>query len=55
MDFEEHLWASKVPQSIIDRIKKCYECGASMEAEIHLMMLEKFREFSIVGGMPGAV
>lgn len=52
MDFEEFLWAKKVPEDIIDYIKKCYIKKQPITEAIHNAMLRHFREYICVGGLP---
>ena len=55
LDFEEFLWANGVlPQSIED-IKKYFVKKEKVPAAMHEKMLELFKEFIVVGGMPAAV
>ena len=55
LDFEEFLWAMKIPQNIIDDVK----ASASARTPIDRAVLERFdalfREYMVVGGMPEAV
>jgi predicted AAA+ superfamily ATPase len=55
LDFEEFLWAKKVPgESIID-IKGYFERKEAVPRATHEYMMEIFREYIVVGGMPRVV
>jgi predicted AAA+ superfamily ATPase len=55
LDFEEFLWAKGVPaQSIID-IKGYFERKEAVPRAMHDYMMEIFREYIVVGGMPRVV
>ena len=55
LDFEEFLWANGVmPQSIAD-IKSYYEKKEKVPTAMHEKMLELFKEYIVVGGMPRVV
>jgi predicted AAA+ superfamily ATPase len=55
LDFEEFLWARDVgTQSIID-IKGYFERKEKVPPAMHDRMMELFREYMVVGGMPAVV
>lgn len=55
LDFEEFLWANGVSeQSIID-IKYYFEKKEKVPTAMHEKMLELFKEYIVVGGMPRVV
>jgi predicted AAA+ superfamily ATPase len=55
LDFEEFLWAMGISkQSIID-IKGYFERKEKIPPAMHDRMMELFREYMVVGGMPGVV
>jgi predicted AAA+ superfamily ATPase len=55
LDFEEFLWANGVkPDSIAD-IRSYYEKHAPVPVAMHERMLELFKEYIVVGGMPRVV
>ena len=55
LDFEEYLWANGVlPGSIVD-IKGYYDNKQTVPAAMHDRMIELFKEYIVVGGMPRAV
>jgi predicted AAA+ superfamily ATPase len=55
MDFEEFLWAMGITaQSIID-IKGYFERKEKVPPAMHDRMMELFREYMVVGGMPAVV
>lgn len=55
LDFEEFLWASGVkPESIAD-IHGYYERGEAVPMAMHERMMELFKEYIVIGGMPRVV
>ena len=54
MDFEEFLWALG-NDSLMDLIKKCYEERKPLGQAMHRKVMDYFRQYMIVGGMPQAV
>lgn len=55
LDFEEFLSASGVLSETIEYIKECYTQQSPVEEIVHKKMLQHFRRYLIVGGMPAAV
>ena len=55
MDFEEFLVANHVGQTAIDAMRKCFENRQSLTAALHEKMMDLFRKYLLVGGMPDAV
>ena len=55
LDFEEFLWANGIsPDSIAD-IREYYDKKKTVPAAMHERMMELFKEYIVVGGMPRAV
>lgn len=54
LSFEEFLWAMGDDVSF-DFIKSCYQAKKPLGQSLHHMMMSKFREYMLVGGMPQAV
>lgn len=54
MDFEEFLWALG-NDNLMDLIKKCYEDKKPLGQVMHRKVMDYFRQYMIVGGMPQAV
>jgi predicted AAA+ superfamily ATPase len=55
LDFEEFLWANGVlPGSIAD-IREYFDKKKTVPAAMHERMIELFKEYIVVGGMPRAV
>ena len=54
MDFEEFLSAMD-KQDIVDRIKNCFELNTPMDTVYHNALLELYRQYLVVGGMPDCV
>ena len=55
LDFEEFLLASGINSSIIQYLKECYESLSIVQDSIHKMILRKFKEYLICGGLPDAI
>lgn len=54
MDFEEWLWANGEDQTM-DMIREHFDRNEPLGQQMHKIILDKFRLYMIVGGMPGAV
>ena len=55
LDFEEFLWANGVTPASIADIKEFFDKKISVPAAMHERMMELFKEYIVVGGMPRAV
>ena len=55
MDFEEFCMANEVGDHVMGHLKECYEKQQPVDALIHDKMMELFRLYLIVGGMPAVV
>jgi hypothetical protein len=55
LDFEEFLWANGILPASIDDIRDYFDKKKPVPAAMHERMMELFKEFIIVGGMPRAV
>jgi predicted AAA+ superfamily ATPase len=55
LDFEEFLLANNFAQSAIDTIKAKLQAHESLPEMIHNKVMDLFRKYLIVGGMPDAV
>lgn len=55
LDFEEFLWANGVGASAVEEWRGCYLRGESLDAATHAFLLDYFRRYLLVGGMPDAV
>ncbi|MBO5303248.1 MAG: ATP-binding protein [Lachnospiraceae bacterium] len=55
MDFEEFCMANQVGAQIMEMLKECYQNVKPVDALIHDKMMELFRLYLIVGGMPEVV
>jgi predicted AAA+ superfamily ATPase len=54
MDFEEFLIAMG-KSDFVDRIKNCFETNTPMDTIYHNTLLELYRKYLVVGGMPDCV
>ncbi len=55
LDFEEFALAAKVSENVIQTLRKAFEDKKEVDTLIHEKMMELFRLYLIVGGMPAAV
>ena len=55
MDFEEFLWANGVKEASVGDIREYYEKREPVPDAMHDKMMELFREYIVVGGMPRVV
>jgi len=55
LDFEEFLWANGVSPESIGDIKNYYAQKETVPTAMHERMMELFKEYIVVGGMPRAV
>lgn len=55
LDFEEFLIANGIGQEFLDHIHHSYDSLSSLSAEFHDLLINHFRRYLLVGGMPEAV
>jgi predicted AAA+ superfamily ATPase len=55
LDFEEFLWANGVSAQSIEDIREYFERKEKVPPAMHERMMELFREYIVVGGMPRVV
>ncbi len=55
LDFEEFLWACNISEDVIGMLKDCYESLRPIPAFLHRQIMERYRQYLIVGGMPEVV
>ena len=55
LTFEEFCWARGVPQSIFEQIREGYETKTPLDAALHGLLIDLFRQYLVIGGMPEAV
>ncbi len=55
LDFEEFLIANGVGQLMLDTIRRCFSEKASMPEAAHGKLMDLFRKYLLVGGLPDAV
>lgn len=55
LTFEEFLWANGVDDKIISILKNCYDTKAKVNDAMNDKMLELFRQYIVIGGMPDVV
>jgi predicted AAA+ superfamily ATPase len=55
LDFEEFLWANGVSEQSVADIRAYYDRRETVPAAMHERMMELFKEYIVVGGMPRVV
>ncbi len=55
LDFEEFLWANGVGALAINAMKESFNKRESLSEELHNRILDLFKKYLLVGGMPDAV
>lgn len=55
LDFEEFVLANKVSPNIIEALREAFEKKTPVDSMVHEKMMDMFRLYLIVGGMPAAV
>ena len=55
LDFEEFLWACHVGKDVIGHLKRCFEKLEPINDGVHEIMLKRFKEYLLCGGLPDAV
>jgi len=55
LDFEEYLWAHGIKEDMISDLRDTFYKRSAVLPAIHDRMLELFREYIVVGGMPRVV
>lgn len=55
LDFEEFLWACGIPEPVIDTLRKAFMGSKPLPDFIHNQMMERFRQYLVVGGLPEIV
>lgn len=54
MDFEEFCWALQ-EEGMVSYIKKCFEDGKPLAAQLHNKAMLLYRQYLVIGGMPQSV
>jgi predicted AAA+ superfamily ATPase len=55
LDFEEFLWANQITNDQIANLRELFEKKKQAPPAIHDRMMELFKEYIVVGGMPAVV
>lgn len=55
LDFEEFLWACNISEDVVGMLKDCYENLRPVPDFLHQQIMERYRQYLIVGGMPEVV
>lgn len=55
LDFEEFCWANDISPNVFDYLAQCFADEKSIDGLVNARMLDLFRKYLVVGGMPDAV
>jgi predicted AAA+ superfamily ATPase len=55
LDFEEFLWANGVGEEFIDHARKRFSQRIALDEPLHNRMMDLFKKYLLVGGLPDAV
>lgn len=55
LTFEEFCWARAVPQSVLAQVEASYHEKAHVDEVLHELLVDLFRQYLVIGGMPEAV
>lgn len=55
LDFEEFLWACGISDDVMGMLEKCYINKVEVTDFLHERIMERLRQYMIVGGMPEVV
>ena len=55
LSFKEFLWANGVGDEVFDYIKKCFDEKIKVNDAMNARLIELFKRYIVVGGMPDAV
>lgn len=55
LDFEEFCWAMNVPERILETVREAYRKKEPLEETLHDRLIQLYRQYIVVGGMPEAV
>ncbi len=55
LDFEEFLWANLVGGEMISKMREMYHSCQTLPTAIHEKMMDLFKKYLLVGGLPDAV
>ena len=55
LDFEEFLWACNISDDVVSMLKDCYASIRSVPDFLHQQIMDRYRQYLVVGGMPEVV
>lgn len=55
LDFEEFVLAAGLPENVLNSLRECWKNHTPVDEFVHQKMMQLFRLYLIVGGMPAAV
>ncbi len=55
LDFEEFLWANNVGEEFVEHAHQCFLKKVALDEPLHNRMMDLFKKYLLVGGLPDAV
>lgn len=55
LDFEEFLWACSISDDVISLLNDCYNSLRAVPDFLHQQIMQRYRQYLVVGGMPEVV
>lgn len=55
LDFEEFLWACNISEDVISLLNDCYNSLRVVPDFLHQQIMQRYRQYLVVGGMPEVV
>lgn len=55
LDFEEFLWACNISEDVISLLNDCYNSLRVVPDFLHQQIMQRYRQYLVVGGMPDVV
>ncbi len=55
LDFEEYLWSMQVSDDMVDSLRSLYDDNKVIPEAVHTQMMNHFRTYLAIGGMPEAI
>lgn len=55
LDFEEFLWACNISEDVISLLNDCYNSLRVVPDFLHQQIMQRYRQYIVVGGMPEVV
>ena len=55
LDFEEFLWGMGIKEDMIESVRSCYASKTPVPQAVNTQMMNYYRQYTAIGGMPEAV